>query len=52
MEYIPTEQNAWADLLSKLVSTRIVPNNRSVIQEVVDESSIFGVSPLNVWSME
>ena len=30
MEYILRDQNAWADLLSKLASIRIVTNNRSV----------------------
>ena len=48
MKYIPREQNARVDLLSKLASTKIVVNNRSVIQEVVDEPSISVVPTLNV----
>ena len=50
MEYISREQNTRADLLSKLVSIRIVANNRSVIQEEVDEPGISVASPLNVCS--
>ena len=52
MECIAKEQNTRADLLSKLASTRIMTNNKSVIQEVVDEPSISVVSPLNVCSTE
>ena len=52
MEYIPRKQNALAYLLLKLVSIRIVVNNRSVIQEVVDKWSISGVSLLNICSTE
>ena len=52
MKYIPREQNARVDLLSKLASTKIVVNNRSVIQEVVDEPSISVVPTLNVCPTE
>ena len=48
MEYIPREQNTRANLLSNLASTRTMENNRSVIQEVVNEPSISVVSPFNV----
>ena len=48
MEFIPREQNAQADLLSKLASTRIVGSNRLVIQEVIDQPSIFRASPTDV----
>ena len=36
----------------KLASIRIVANNRSVIQEIVDEPTISMTFPLNVCSME
>ena len=39
MEHIPREQNSRADLLSKLASTRMVANNRLIIQEVIEEPS-------------
>ena len=46
MEYIPWEQNSRTDLLLILASTRIVINNRSIIQEVIEEPSISGATPL------
>ena len=52
MDYIPREQNARVDLLSKLASTRTVANNRSIIQEIVENSSIFVASSLNICSTE
>ena len=51
MEYIPREQNARADLLSKQASTRTMVNNRSIIQ-VVKELSILARPPLNICSTE
>ena len=45
MEYMPREQNARVDLLSKLANTRIVVNNMSIIQEVINEQSISGGIP-------
>ena len=40
IDYIPQEQNYKADLLLKLASTKIVANNRLVIQEETEEPSI------------
>ena len=50
MEYIPREQNTQADLLSKLASIRTVANNRSIIQELVNELSISVPSLPSVYS--
>ena len=46
MEYIPREQNSWADQLSKLTNTIIMASNKSVVQEVIEEPSISGANPL------
>ncbi|MCI36060.1 ribonuclease H protein [Trifolium medium] len=37
--YVPREQNARADLLSKLASTKKPGNNRTVIQETITKPS-------------
>ena len=52
MKYILREQNSPVDPLSKLASTRIMVNNISVIQEVIEEPSISGANSLDVCSME
>ncbi|GAU10080.1 hypothetical protein TSUD_423780, partial [Trifolium subterraneum] len=44
--YVPREQNARADLLSKLASTKKPGNNRTVIQETVAKPS---TGDLEVW---
>lgn len=40
LTYVPREQNARADLLSKLASTKKPGNNKSVIQEALQRPSI------------
>ena len=40
IEYIPREQNAIADLLSKLTNTKKPRNNQSIIQEALDLPTI------------
>ncbi|XP_061339765.1 uncharacterized protein LOC133286378 [Gastrolobium bilobum] len=40
IEHIPREKNARADILSKLASTKVSRNNRSVIQQSVPNPSI------------
>ena len=52
MEYIPQEKKTRADLLSKVAITKVVLNNRSAIQEVIEEPSIPEVSPLIACSVE
>ncbi|GAU27754.1 hypothetical protein TSUD_215650 [Trifolium subterraneum] len=44
--YVPREQNARADLLSKLASTKKPGNNRTIIQETVTKPS---TGNLEVW---
>ncbi|GAU47407.1 hypothetical protein TSUD_403880 [Trifolium subterraneum] len=44
--YVPREQNARADLLSELVSTKKPGNNRTVIQETVTKPS---TGDLEIW---
>ena len=52
MEYIPLEQNFRANLWSKLASTKTMANNKSIIQEEIEESSIFEAAHLNMYYVE
>lgn len=52
IERIPREWNLRADLLSKLASTKAIANNKSVIQEEVEELSKIEVNSTIVCSME
>jgi hypothetical protein len=38
--HVPLEQNARADILSKLASTQTANGNKTVIQEVLSEPSV------------
>ena len=51
MVYILREENARVDLFSKVASIRVVANNRSVIQEVVEELSI-SVASHSVYALQ
>jgi len=38
--HVPRKQNTWANILSKLVSTRTANGNKTVIQEVLNVPSV------------
>jgi hypothetical protein len=40
MSHVPREQNTRADILSKLACTRTANENKTVIQEVLNEPSV------------